>query len=368
METALVIGWVLFGMLSLRFLVVLVNYASRLYLPKAVEGSAKPKVSVLIPARNEAANLPILLSDLSLADYPNLEIIVCNDHSTDETEDVLKQYQESLPHLSYFTNDTLPKGWIGKNYACHNLAARTCGDYLLFLDADVRLSRDVVSRAVSYAQKQKLGLLSLFPHQLMISRGEWYTVPVMNWILLSMLPLISVRLPRISSLAAANGQFMLFQGSIYSEKQWHRQVWNQNVEDIVIARNMKNAGHTIAVLTGNLDVMCRMYSSQEEALQGFSRNMHHFFGGSRFWMLLFVMIAWLRIPWLAMNGQWFLLVGSVGMLILMKMMVSDISRQSIILNLGWHFNQLWNMTRIAIYNIRGGFKREVDWKGRVYKV
>lgn len=368
MDVVMIIGWVLFGMLSLRFAVVLVNYASRLYLPKAVENSVKPKVSVLIPARNEAANLPALLADLSVADYPNLEIIVCNDHSTDDTVAVVEQFQKRLPHLSYFNNDALPKGWIGKNYACHNLALRAHGDFLLFLDADVRLSPDVISRAVSYTQKHKLGLLSLFPHQLMISRGEWYTVPMMNWILLSMLPLIAVRLPRIDSLAAANGQFMLFRGGVYREKQWHRQVWNQNVEDVVIARKMKNAGYKIAVLTGNLDVMCRMYASKDEAMQGFSRNMHHFFGGSRFWMFLFVMFAWVRLPWFAINGQWGFLVGSFLMLGLMKIMVSDISRQSVILNLGWHYNQLWNMTRIAVLNIKGGFKREISWKGRVYKV
>ena len=122
-------GYILFVLLLLRFLVVLTNYLSKPYLPKAARLSSFPKVSILIPARNEEANLPNLLVDLQQLDYPNFEVIVCNDHSTDDTEVILQNFSSSFQQLRYFNNETLPSGWVGKNFACHQLAKQATGDY-----------------------------------------------------------------------------------------------------------------------------------------------------------------------------------------------------------------------------------------------
>jgi chlorobactene glucosyltransferase len=359
------ISWGLTAMLLMRFGVVLVNWVSPLHLsPKSDSDSAAPWVSILIPARNEAHNLPALLNDIKNLDYPHLEVVVGNDHSTDATVEVLKTFATDWPGLKYFQSDPLPEGWMGKNFACYQLAKRASGDWLLFLDADVRLQKDALSSAVDYALRRRVSLLSIFPQQIMISKGERQTVPVMNWILLSMLPLAAVRLGWFRSLSAANGQFMLFEAVAYRRHEWHRLVWNQNVEDMAIARTMKGKKQPIAVLMGKADVFCRMYASKEEAIQGFARNMHHFFGGHHLWMTLFVLIAWIRMPYFALVGHWCFLTGSVLIILAMKVGVAHMSRQPIKLALFLHFTHLCNMTRMAIANIKNG--RQVTWKGRVY--
>src|SRR5690606_28081384 len=133
----------------------------------------------------------------------------------------------------------LPKGWLGKNNACHNLAQHAKGKYLLFLDADVRVGDSIIKNTVSFTKKHKLGLLSIFPMQIMETLGEQSTVPNMNYILLSLLPLLLVRNTNFSSLAAANGQFMHFHAEIYPQTLPHQRMKNSKVEDIKIARFYK---------------------------------------------------------------------------------------------------------------------------------
>ena len=113
----------------------------------------------------------------------------------------------------------------------------------------------------------------------------------MNWILQSLLPMILVQKTKFPSLSAANGQLMMFDAENYRAHQWHSQVKNQNVEDIRLARTMKAEGFKIAVLLGNNDVFCRMYRSFGEAVTGFSRNIHEYFGGRRAVMLAFWFIT-----------------------------------------------------------------------------
>jgi chlorobactene glucosyltransferase len=364
-----IISWGLMAMLLLRFGVVMVNWASPIHLKSKMVMPVKesyPMVSILIPARNEVHNLPALLTDIKYLDYPNLQVVVCNDHSTDATDKVLQNFAGELPTLQYFDSEPLPEGWMGKNFACHQLANRASGDWLLFLDADVRLQRDALFKAVNFALRKRVSLLSIFPQQIMKSKGERQTVPVMNWILLTMLPLLAVRMAWFSSLSAANGQFMLFEAAAYKRFKWHNLVWNQNVDDIAIARAMKRHKQSIAVLTGNDDVLCRMYSSKEEAIQGFSRNIHHFFGGHRLWMILFVLVAWLRMPYFAMTGDWWLLAASVLIVLLMKLGVAQISRQPFKLALFLHFSHLWNITRMAIANLQN--RKQITWKERVFSM
>lgn len=362
------IGYILLTMLMLRFMVVLTNLLSKPFLPKADPGNYLPKVSVLIPARNEEANLPNLLSDLSACVYPNIEVIVCNDHSTDATSKILSDFQEAKSNFNWFLGEELPEGWVGKNYACHQLARRATGDYLLYLDADVRVSALFINYLVSFANRKKLTLLSVFPQQQLLTKGEWYTVPIMNWILLSFLPLPLVRMRWFSSLSAANGQVMFFETKSYREHLWHQMVKGVNVEDITIARMVKKKKLRLAVLLGNNDVSCRMYTEYNEAINGFARNMHQYFGGSRCWMFFFVLISWIRVPALFfLLSPWFALFAFVIELV-MRGNVSYLSRQSVGKNYRFFFNQLLSLTKIAYRNIKNNRKGFIEWKGRQYHI
>jgi glycosyltransferase involved in cell wall biosynthesis len=361
------LGYILFAMLVIRFLVTLANFFSRPYLSYKTDVGTEAKISVLIPARNEEENLKGLLSDLEKCNYPTIEIIVCNDHSTDQTEQVLKMAMVRNNKLNYFNNNELPVNWIGKNFACDQLALRATGDYYLFLDADVRISPQFISKLQNHITKKKLALLSIFPRQLIVSKGEWKTVPLMNWILLTFLPIRLVRLKWFSSLSAANGQTMVFDAALYRKNRWHEKVKNRNVEDIEIARIIKKQKLPIDLLLGSEDVSCRMYANETDAINGFARNMHQYFGGKRAWMFFFVFATWFRLPILAFTNGILLVSISILIIILMKICVSIMSKQNLKNNILFHFSQLINLAKIAKQNNSIKQKGTLYWKGREYQ-
>jgi len=348
--------------LFVRMLISLINLLTSNYLPEG-EPDKKPLLSILIPARNEEKSLPLLLEDLKQVTFPKIEIIVCDDNSTDNTPGFLKSSSKEMPGLRYFGGQELPAGWLGKNFACHQLAQQAKGDFFLFLDADVRVSEVMPAKAIQYMQRHNIDLVSVFPTQLMQSPGELITVPVMNWILLSLLPLPLVRLSRFSSISAANGQFMLFNADSYRKNNWHQTVKNEATEDIVISRLIKKQGGKVSTLTGGSDVFCRMYETSGEAISGFSRNVHQYFGGSRLVMIFFtitVLFGWIPVwqyfGWVGI--KWYLL-----MVIANRVFVAMGSSQKS-LTVWLHPMQMINFAIITVLNIIQKIKGNIEWKGR----
>ena len=353
--------------LALRTLISLANLMSRLHLPDKKPISF-PKVSVLIPARNEEAVLGRLLHSLEKQDYPDFEVIICDDHSSDNTEEILNWIAGEDERFHWFLGEKLPEDWLGKNFACHQLAKKASGKHLIFLDADVELSPDAITKAVAYFQGNGLSLLSVFPQQKMESFAERIIVPVMNWILQSLLPMILVQKSKFPSLSAANGQLMMFDTENYRTHQWHSKVRKQNVEDIRLARMMKADGLKIAVLLGNNDVFCRMYRSFDEAVVGFSRNIHEYFGGRRIVMLVFWLIVCFG-PFIVFFsfGWWFL--GLFVLLVLVnRVFISLACRQNVFGSVLLHLLQMISFTFIVFYNIFRRIKKETTWKGRKIKL
>ncbi|MBN2570753.1 MAG: glycosyltransferase family 2 protein, partial [Ignavibacteriales bacterium] len=213
---------------GIQFFVALSNIIFSLVLKKRIT-LEKPFISVLIPARNEEENITDLLNDLLEQDYENIEIIIFNDESTDNTERIVKDYMKKDTRIKLINSDGLPGGWVGKNYACNSLAKNANGGYFLFLDADVRVGKNLIDSVLSHIQKYKLSLLSIFPKQIMLTRAEKIVVPLMNFILLSLLPLRLVRKSKFSSLAAANGQFMFFDSECYRKLEPHKKFRNSKV-------------------------------------------------------------------------------------------------------------------------------------------
>lgn len=353
--------------LSLRTLVALVNLLSRLHLPDK-KPAACPKVSVLIPARNEETVIGRLLKSLEIQDYPDFEVFICNDHSTDQTEEILKGFAAEDQRIHWFLGEKLAAGWLGKNYACHQLAARASGKYLIFLDADVELSGNVLSKAVDFFQEKQLTLLSVFPQQKIESFGEWSTVPVMNWILQSLLPMILVQKTGFSSLSAANGQFMMFGAENYRENQWHEKVKTQTVEDIRIARMIKAEGFRTAVLLGKGDIYCRMYTHFGEAVKGFSRNIHEYFGGNRLMMIVFWATVFFGplMVWSSFGYVGF--YGFVVLVVLNRILISRASRQPVFLSVLLHPLQMLGFSFIVFFNLYRRIRKVTEWKGREIKL
>lgn len=358
------IAWIIVVFALMRLIVASLNYLTRPYL-RDYPLSSQPFVSILIPARNEEKNLPVLLESLIKQDYTNYELIVYDDHSEDGTSQILEQYSEKDRRINWMRGEQqIPAGWTGKNHACHQLGKKAGGDILLFLDADVVVSTDMLKKAMGTFRNYKLSLLSIFPHQLLESRGEWLTVPLMNWILLSLLPLVLVRKSPKSSLAAANGQFMMFDARVYKAHLWHKQVSQNLVEDITISRMMKKTGYNTATLLGKNDVMCRMYSSWREAVNGFARNVLEFFGGNPLVAIGYVVLTFsgvVIIP-LSLGMEWFGFY--ILLVLLIRIFISLASMQSVWKNIRLHLLQMASFLYIVAKGIKVKSTGRYQWKGR----
>ncbi|MCD7930566.1 MAG: glycosyltransferase family 2 protein [Tannerellaceae bacterium] len=298
-----IITWVIFVFTAVRLAVVFYNWISPLYLPHTPESDI-PELSILIPARNEENTLPYLLEDiLSLPGTPR-EVLIYDDLSTDNTASIVLSFSRRNPAIRLIQGRGLPSGWLGKNNACHQLAREATGKYFLFLDADVRIAPDFSLRAIRYMQRQRIALLSLFPRQLITHRGTWLTVPLMNWILLTLLPVPLVQKLPQPSLAAANGQCMLFTVDSYRKLLPHQVMKEDPVEDISIMRFYKSNGLPVSLLLGSDDISCRMYAGLADSVNGFSKNIFRFFGNSSLLAFLFAVFTTFSGVWLVIHVGW----------------------------------------------------------------
>jgi len=352
----------------LFFLISFLNFIfNKIYLKKLKNSLLKENalVSVLIPARNEEKNIGNLLNDLINQDYKNIEIIVFNDCSTDKTKEIVKNFIYKDKRISLIDSDYLPDGWLGKNFACYNLAKKAKGEYFLFLDADVRIKKNLIEDAISLIKNEKLSFLSIFPIQKMFTLGEYLTVPVIYHILLSLLPFILVLKNKHPSLSAAIGQFMLFKKEIYLKYNLHEKLKQSRAEDVEIARYLKKNNERILCLTGDERLECRMYQGLNDAINGFSRTIRIIFGNSYFLLILFWIInfcSFIAISFFFISYEFLLIL---ILFVLNRYFVFKLSRQNIFLNLIFSPLQQFFLTFIIYRSIIGSKKRSIVWKDRV---
>jgi len=148
-----------------------------------------PFVSVLIPARDEEANIETCLESLRKQDYPNFEIIVLDDSSSDNTANIVEQIAAKDNRIQLIRGDPLPEGWAGKPFACYQLADKSRGSWLLFTDADTTHPPHMLRSVLALALKFRPSLLSGFPRQLAVSLSQKVAIPVLYFVILSWLPL-----------------------------------------------------------------------------------------------------------------------------------------------------------------------------------
>ncbi|CAM4253563.1 glycosyltransferase [Zobellia nedashkovskayae] len=354
----------LMGLLIIRLLVALVNYVSFAYLPKATPLATAPFISILIPARDEEENIGTLLEQLSRLEYSALEIIVYNDNSTDKTEDIIKEWKVINPDIKLINGGVLPNGWLGKNHACHQLSKAATGDVLLFLDADISVKKDLIKRSINHFQKNGVHLLSIFPKQIMKSFGEKVSVPLMNWILLSLLPLFLIRNSKNKAFSAANGQFMMFKAVTYKDMWPHEKCKSHRVEDIAIIKLFKQRGLACDTLLGDADISCRMYDGLDVAVEGFTKNIFQFFGNSILITISFGIITTIAPFVLYFNmGVWWFTAYIAG-IVSIRFFVSLASQQSVFQNIVLALPQHLVFLVIIIKGLINNQQKRLIWKGR----
>lgn len=359
----MVLFYIIFFFLILRFTVTLFNFISN---PKL---TASPKhyqdlVSVLIPARNEAEDILPLLESLKQQDYQHIEVYVLDDNSDDNTSEICEAFAQTDARFHTLKGEVLKQGWLGKNFACHQLAKHAKGKYLLFLDADELVKDGLINSAVHRMHMNKLDLLSLFTNQTMKTRGEQLVVPMMHYILLNLLPLRLVFLSKNPAFSAASGQFMMFNAITYHQYKWHKQVKEQVVEDVEIMKRIKQEKLTGEALLANGYIFCRMYKGYNDAINGFSKNMLSGFGNSIPGLVVYLFLVLLGpiLILFYLNSQLFFFCCTL--ILLSRLMISLLSGQSPIINILFHPLQMLSLGIVSFQSIRKKITNKVTWKGR----
>ena len=360
------VAYIILVFTVIQMLVALINLVIETNLPQRGKLSG-PLVSVLIPARNEENNISNLLDDLLNQDYQNIEVIVFNDQSDDRTAEIVTRYSDHDGRIRLVDSPGLSEGWLGKNFACHSLSLKASGRYLLFLDADVRISDNAIGRAAQFAEQKNLNLISLFPKQDIVTFGERITVPNMNYILVSLLPLVLVRKVRFPSLAAANGQFMFFTAKEYREMMPHEKMKKEKVEDILIARAYKRMEFKVACMLGDDSTTCRMYFGFSDAVKGFSKNVTEFFGGSFVIAILFWLVTTFGFIFTYLYLSPLLFVLYIAAYILARIFVSVASRQNAFYNLLYVVPLQVSLGIFIFESFINRYFRKFQWKGRYIK-
>ncbi|MFD2864642.1 glycosyltransferase [Mucilaginibacter antarcticus] len=354
---------VTFFFIILRFVVTLFNFISDPKL-RRVSKHYLDLVSILIPARNEEKNILRLLQSIRDQDYQNYEVIILDDDSVDKTYQLCSAFANEQSNFRVIKGDNLPRNWLGKNYACHQLAAQAKGNFLLFVDADEEMHPGLINSAVHRMYANKLSLLSLFANQQMNTLSEMMVVPLMHYILLNLLPLRLVYLVKNYTVAAASGQFMLFDADSYRKHQWHQQVKHKIVEDVEIMRLVKSAGNKGEALLANGMISCRMYSSYREAVDGFSKNFLAAFNYNIIWFLIYIVFIIGGPMIILMTLNFAFVFFMVGLIVLTRVMISLAAGQNAWYNIILHPAQMFSLALVAFLAIQRHLTKTITWKGR----
>ncbi|RME08185.1 MAG: glycosyltransferase [Anaerolineae bacterium] len=236
-----------------------------------------PRVSVLVPARDEAANIRPCLESLLNQDYPNYEVIMLDDHSGDQTWEIAQDVAARFPHLRLLKGKPLPGGWLGKHWACHQLGEEASGELLLFTDADTRHAPTTLRHSVAALLNEDADLVTAFPREEVKTWGEKLIVPIMAWGIMAFLPLRLAYRFALPGLSVSIGQFMLFRRQAYERIGGFAAVRAERVDDVALGRRIIRHGLRWRLMDGGDHVRCRMYRGFWEAVDGFSKNIFAFF-------------------------------------------------------------------------------------------
>jgi len=241
-------------------------------MPERDEGA----VSVIIPARNEEANIERVVR--SIAPQRGVrEMIVVDDASTDTTAEILAGLCREIPLLRTIRLESLPEGWMGKSHAAAAGAELATGEWLLFTDADTEHLPGSLEAMLRRARAEKADLLSLSPGQQTVSWWEKSIIPYVFVQLAGIFPFEEVSDPA-SPQAAANGQYLLVRRSVYNEAGGFAAVRGEILDDVALARLVKGRGGRLVFLPGAEWVRTRMYASFRGMWQGWSKNLYLLYG------------------------------------------------------------------------------------------
>lgn len=300
---------------------------------------AARKVSICIPARDEAHNIANAVRACRALDWPDLEIVVVDDRSRDGTGILASQAAEGDPRVRIIEGSEPPRGWAGKPWACMRAAGESSGELLLFVDADVQLDPGALRAMEAELRRRGLGLLSAFGSWQLEGFWERLVIPAVGWTIRG-----SIDLDRVNDAgqvdAFANGQVILVERRAYDAIGGHEAVADQVLDDVGLARALKQAGHGIGLVVAPWAFRVRLYRDLGEILAGYGKNLYEGMG---------------RRPAIALGSILFILVGSLlPYLALSVVLVGE-------LGAGWSIlNPWWLGWLLAVCALQTGFRWRLE--------
>lgn len=243
--------------------------------PATADPATAPRVSVVVPARDEARNIARCVRSVLATTYPHVELLVVDDHSADGTAALARAAAPGDPRLRVLDNPPLPAGWMGKQWACATGAAAATGDVLCFADADTEHAPDLLPRTVAALEARRAALLSVAGRQALGSFWEKVVQP-------QVFAVIAGRYgggDRVSRARRpvdkiANGQCLLMTRAAYEQVGGHAAVRDVVVEDLKLAQRTATLGLPVHLVVGERQLTTRMYTSLPELVKGWRKNVY----------------------------------------------------------------------------------------------
>jgi chlorobactene glucosyltransferase len=348
-------------------------------LSDAPDGSG-PMVSIIVPARNESANIATVAHSILATTYQPFELLIVDDRSTDDTAAIVERLAE--PRLRLIRGEQLPEGWYGKPWACFQGYREARGELLLFTDADTRHQPELLGRAVGELQKERAALVTVSPTQRCVTFWERVIMPQV-WLLLALRyhprAVSRARRPRD---VIANGQFILTTREAYEAVGTHTAVRHEVAEDLALAQAYVGRGLKLQFTFAERLMETRMYHGLSHLIEGWSKNIY--LGGRRSFpdeplrramvpaMLVLAMLYWL-VPLVGLiaaavepslaplaPAAWL----AIGLSGLFWVLISYGMEIPVVYGLLYPVGALMTLYIVLRSTWRGG--RRVEWKGRVY--
>jgi chlorobactene glucosyltransferase len=337
-----------------------------------------PLISVLVPARDEEANIGACLESLLRQDYPAFEVLVLDDNSEDDTAAIVGEMAARDRRLRLFHGLPLPDDWSGKSFACHQLSERARGSWLLFVDADTIHAPHMLRSVLALAMETKASLLSGFPRQLADTLLLKIVMPLMYFVILGWLPLWWLQRPGRTRPSLAIGQFMLFPADEYRRIGGHKMVQSRIVEDVWLGIETSRRGGRHVVVDLSTVVSCNMYSSLAEAWGGLGRSIYSITAMAPVGLLGLVLAAYFFyvVPfyWLLhgffladASAVWRAVVGlQVAVILLIRWLIDTRFKEPAI-SVWFHvFGFLFLFANVLWFSGRWLVGAGVSWKERLY--
>tara|TARA_B110000438_G_scaffold302960_1_gene362482 strand:+ start:6076 stop:7185 length:1110 start_codon:yes stop_codon:yes gene_type:complete len=330
-------------------------------------------LSILIPARNEEENLSKCLNSIIKSGTLYKEILIYDDHSTDNTEEEILKFTKIDKRIKKAKTKKLEKGWIGKSFACYQLGIQSNSDWIVYIDADTEINGRI-ENLISIAKKNKVTMLSAWPKIKMDSQVEKIFMPLLNFVVFTLCPVVFSKDLKSENLGIAHGACILFNKKSYIDNGGHQLVKNDLFEDTRLARIWRNKKENTYCINGSNIISVKMYNSFFSIWNGFKKNYYPSFTND-FSFIIFQLVFFISYVFLPFFLIFLIIFDSIDTIKVFLLILSFLPK--IIINIKFRYNLISIIFHPIIvlimlflgfsswWNFR--FGKGLIWKDRIYE-